>query len=91
MLDAYTDEAHEVDRIITYWTENIHENHDTRGRSTYYVDGKPTHRSPEPVPVIMRRGPWKGCSASDALGDFLNRLESSGYIFDAFSGGASWQ
>lgn len=90
MLDAYTDEAREVDLTITYWTENIHENHNTRGRTTYYVDGKPTHRSPQPVPVIMRRGPWKGCGASDALKEFLNRLERNGYIFDTLGGGASW-
>lgn len=57
MQDAYTAEAQEIERTINYWCDHIHANYNTRGRSTYYVDGKPTHRSPEPVPVIMRRGP----------------------------------
>lgn len=75
MNEAYEEEARETERIINYWCEQIHANYNTRGRTTYYVDGKPTHRSPKPVPVIMRRDPWTGCGASTVLKDFFARLD----------------
>lgn len=75
MNEAYEEEARETERIINYWCEQIHANYNTRGRTTYYVDGKPTHRSPEPVPVIMRRDPLTGCGASTVLKDFFARLD----------------
>lgn len=75
MNEAYEEEARETERIINYWCDHVHANYNTRGRTTYYVDGKATHRSPVPVPVIMRHTPWTGCSASNALQDFLSRLE----------------
>lgn len=86
MQDAYTAEAQDVERTIIYWCDHIHANYNTRGRTTYYVDGKPTHRSPEPVPVIMRRTPWTGCGAGNALKDFLSRLDDKGFLFDSLSG-----
>ncbi len=90
MQDAYTAEAQEIERTINYWCDHIHANYNTRGRSTYYVDGKPTHRSPEPVPVIMRRGPWSGCKASNALQTFLHSLDSNAPVFDGLGGGAAY-
>ena len=86
MQENYIAEAKDVERTINYWCDHIHANYNTRGRTTYYHDGKPTHRSPEPVPVIIRRGPWAGCGASNALQDFLSRLEGKGLLFDALSG-----
>lgn len=90
LQDAYAAEAQDVEYTINYWCDHIHKNYNTRGRTTYYVDGKPTHRSPEPVPVIMRRGPWIGCQYSNALMDFLSRLDDNGFLFDSLSGSARY-
>lgn len=90
LQDAYTAEAQDVERTINYWCDHIHANYNTRGRTTYSVNGKRSHRSPEPVPVIMRRGPWTGCHASNALNDFLSRLDDKGFLLDSLSGAGQY-
>ncbi len=66
----YRQEIVGIEYLITVWTQQIHANYESRGRSTYVdADGKRTSRSPVPIPV--HAAPFNGCRESNKLTEYL--------------------
>lgn len=71
----YKDAVNATERTIQQWTNEIHANYNSRGRSTYTdsFTGQTTQRSKTPIPV--RVAPYAGSKRSAVIDNFLNRLD----------------
>lgn len=63
----------DAESTLNQWTTEIHPNHRTFGRSSFYKNGSYTDRSDTPTPV--HRTPFYGCYESTIIKNFLEMIE----------------
>lgn len=71
----YRDAVNAAERTIQQWTNEIHANYNSRGRSTYTdsFTGETTHRSKTPISV--RLTPYTGSKRSAVIDTFLQKVD----------------
>lgn len=73
-LEAYTAEVELIERTIVEWTNTIHANYRSRGRSLYTTEtGEQTDRSPNPIPVHI--GMFVGSPEAIRLSEYLTKID----------------
>lgn len=73
LTNTYRTAVDDTETALLRWTNEIHANHRTFGRTYYTRDGKTTDRSEKPVPVRVVQ--YSGCFESNIAKNFIELYE----------------